>query len=402
MAIYAFKGLDKKGTDIKGSITAENMAQAKQKAKAQGIMLLEIKEKKSSSKTPGTITFGSGVSVDDLSLMTRQLATLLKAKVQIVEALSALIDQTESEKLKLVLSEVRQKVNEGSSLAKSLGDYPKIFDHIYVNMVEAGESSGTLELVLLRLAEFTESQVKLKTKVKGALMYPVIMMTIAFLLFLIIFIFVIPKITKMFQKKKMELPLLTEVCIAISDFLINYWFIVIAMPFVFLYLFKRWTSKPKGKRTWDGIVLKIPQAGRIVSMINIARFTSTLATLLNSGVPILASLKIVSNLVGNVHMKETIDKSRVSVAEGSTLAGPLTQSGYFPPMVTHMISLGEKSGELEPMLKIVAENYQEQVDSKLSGLTSILEPIMIIVMGIGVAIVVFAVIMPMMELNSIK
>lgn len=402
MAIYAFKGLDKKGNEIKGSITSDSLSTAKQKARAQGIMLMEIKERKAENKKGTSFSFGSGVSVDDLALMTRQLATLLKAKIQIVEALTALIDQTENEKLKLTLSEVRQKVNEGTSLARAMADYPKIFDHIYVNMVEAGESSGTLELVLLRLADFTESQVKLKTKVKGALMYPTIMMTIAFTLFMIIFIFVIPKITKMFAKKKMALPFLTEVCIAISNFLINYWYIVVASPFVFFILFRKWINTPSGKSKWDAIVLKIPTAGKIVAMINIARFTSTLATLLTSGVPILTALSIVKNLISNVHMQKSVEQSRISVAEGSTLAGPLVSSGYFPPMVTHMISLGEKSGELEPMLKIVAENYQEQVDSKLSGLTSILEPIMIIVMGLGVGIVVFAVIMPMMQLNSIK
>ncbi|EQC47760.1 type II secretion system protein F [Bacteriovorax sp. BSW11_IV] len=402
MAIYAFKGLDKKGNEIKGSITSDSLSTAKQKARAQGIMLMEIKERKAENKKGASFSFGSGVSVDDLALMTRQLATLLKAKIQIVEALTALIDQTENEKLKLTLSEVRQKVNEGTSLARAMADYPKIFDHIYVNMVEAGESSGTLELVLLRLADFTESQVKLKTKVKGALMYPTIMMTIAFTLFMIIFIFVIPKITKMFAKKKMALPFLTEVCIAISNFLINYWYIVVASPFVLFLLFRKWISTASGKSKWDAIVLKIPTAGKIVAMINIARFTSTLATLLTSGVPILTSLNIVKNLISNVHMQKAVELSRINVAEGSNLAGPLVSSGHFPPMVTHMISLGEKSGELEPMLKIVAENYQEQVDSKLSGLTSILEPIMIIVMGLGVGIVVFAVIMPMMQLNSIK
>ncbi len=405
MAIYNYRGLNKTGKEIKDSITAEGINQAKSKLRSMGVMLIDIKEQKSDSGGKGSafqITIGQTVSVTDLALMTRQLATLIKAKIQVVEAFSALIDQTDNPKLKIVLSEIRQKVNEGTSLAKALSDYPKIFNNVYINMVEAGEASGTLEIVLLRLADFTEAQVKLRNKIRGAILYPVIMMTVGFAMMMIIFIFVIPKITSIFESMRRDLPLQTQICIWISNFLQNYWWAVIGGSFLGWIGFKAYISTPRGQSIWHRIVIKLPIAGEIVMMVNVSRFCSTLATLLNSGVPILTSLNIVKNIVGNVHMKNAIDSSRDNVQEGASMTAPLIKSGLFPPMVTHMIKLGENSGELEPMLKIVSENYEDQVDNKLNGITSILEPILLVGMGLAVAFIVFSVIVPIMELNTIN
>lgn len=405
MAIYTYKGLDKTGKEVKDSITSESLTQAKTKLRSLGVMLLEIKEEKSSSQSKSsktTFSFGQSVPVAELSLMTRQLATLLKAKIQVVEAFSALVDQTDNPRLKMVLSEIKQKVNEGSSLAGALKDYPKIFNNVYVNMVEAGESSGTLELVLLRLADFLEAQVKLKNKIKGAMTYPVIMMIVGSLMMSIIFIFVIPKITRIFVTMKKELPLQTKMSIWISEFLQNYWYLVILGIIFGFFAFKKYIATEKGRARWDKFLLKAPIIGEIVMMINVSRFCSTLSTLLSSGVPILTAMKIVKNIVGNVHMQRAIEQSRANVSEGAPLTNPLIKSGLFPPMVTHMIKLGEKSGELEPMLNIVAENYEDQVDTKLGGLTSILEPIMMVGMGLAVAFIVFSVVVPMMEINTLR
>ena len=402
MAIYNYKGLDKTGKEIKGTISVEGLSLAKQKIKALGIMLIEINEQTSTSmkKTSG-FSFGNSVSIADLALFTRQLATLLKAKIQVVEAFSALVDQTENPRLKITLSEIRQKINEGSSLASALSDYPKIFDNVYVNMVDAGETSGTLEIVLLRLADFTEGQLKLKNRIKGAMTYPVIMMGAGGLMIGIIFMFVIPKITKIFINMKRELPLQTKICVWISNFLRGYWWAVILGGFLIYNLGKKYIATEKGKSQADALLLKLPIVSELVTMINVSRFCSTLATLLQSGVPILASMRIVSNLVSNVHMRKAVDEARISISEGASITAPLIRSGLFPPMVTHMIKLGEKAGELEPMLQIVSENYEDQVNAKLSGLTSILEPIMMIGMGMVVAFIVFSVVVPMMELNSI-
>ncbi len=403
MAIYQYKGLDKTGKELKATVTSETLAQAKAKIRSQGVMLIDIKEQKSDSeKKSTTLSFGGGVGTEDLSLMTRQLATLIKAKIQIVEAFNALIDQTENQRLKVVLSEVRGKVNEGTSLAKALSDYPKIFNNVYVNMVEAGESSGTLEVVLMRLADFTEAQVKLKNKLKGAMTYPLIMVVVGSIMMGIIFIFVIPKITKIFVSMKRELPLQTKICIWISDFLQNYWWAVILGIFGLYYLFKRYINSTSGRSKWDRVVLKLPIVGQLVTMVNVSRFCSTLATLLNSGVNILTSMRIVKNLISNVHMQAAVEEARMQIQEGASMCGPLVRSKLFPSMVTHMIRLGEKSGEMEEMLEIVADNYEDQVDAKLSGLTSVLEPIMMVGMGLAVAFIVFSVVVPMMELNTIR
>lgn len=404
MAIYSYKGMDRSGKEIKNTINTESIAAAKAKIKAMGIMLIDIKEQKAQGTSGGSNFFkmGASVGVDDLAMMTRQLATLIKAKIQIVEALAALVDQVENVTLRLVLADLRQKVNEGASLAKALADHPKVFNTVYINMVEAGEASGTLEIVLLRLADFSEAQVKLRNKIKGAMTYPVIMGIFGFGMMNVIFIFVIPKMAKIFTSSKRELPLITKICIWISEFLQNYWWLLIASIIGGLFLFSKYIATPRGQAQWHGLQLRLPILGMLVKMINVSRFCSTLATLLNSGVPILTALTIVKNLIPNVHMKDAVEKARISVSEGATLTAPLVQSGHFPPLVTHMIRLGEKSGELEPMLKIISENYEDQVESKIGGLTSILEPIMMIGLGAAVGFIVFAVVIPMMDLNKIN
>lgn len=401
MAIYEYKGLDRTGKEVKATVNSEGISQAKAKVKSMGVMLIDIKEKKSgANKAKGGFSFGDGISVEDLALFTRQLATLAKAKIQIVEALGALMDQTDHPRLKLILSEIRGKVNEGVSLAKAFSDYPKVFDNVYVNMVEAGEQSGNLEIVLLRLADFTEAQTKLKNQIKGAITYPVIMVIIGTLMFAVIFTVVIPKITKIFQSQDKALPLPTQICIWISDFLLGYWWAAIAGVVASWYLFNRYIHSPNGKPWWHRTLLRMPIIGELVTMINVSRFCSTLATLLNSGVPILTAMEIVKNIIANIHMAKAVDEAKVLVKEGGSMAAPLKASGYYPTMVTHMITLGEKSGELEPMLKIVSENYEDQVNNKLAGLTSVLEPIMMVGMGLAVGFIVFSVVIPMMELNS--
>lgn len=404
MPIYAYKGLDRTGKEIKNTINVESIVAAKQRVKAMGIMLIDIREQRAQGTggKPSLFRMGGGVPVDDLAMMTRQLATLIKAKIQIVEALAALTDQVDNANLRLVLADLKQKVNEGASLAKALQDHPKVFNSVFVNMVEAGEASGTLEIVLLRLADFTEAQVKLKNKIKGAMTYPVIMGIFGFAMMNVIFIFVIPKIAKIFTAQKMELPLITKMCIWMSDFMLNYWWLVIFSLVFGLWGITKYIHTKSGEARWHKLQLRLPVLGVLVRMINVSRFCSTLGTLMNSGVPILTALTIVKNLIPNVHMKEAVENARVSVSEGASITGPLIQSGYFPALVTHMIRLGERSGELEPMLKIISENYEDQVQSKIGGLTSVLEPIMMILLGGAVGFIVFAVVIPMMSMNQMR
>jgi general secretion pathway protein F len=244
--------------------------------------------------------------------------------------------------------------------------------------------------------------VKLKNKIKGAMTYPVIMAVFGFTMMNVIFIFVIPKIAKIFISMKKELPLITQICIWISNFLVNYWWLVIISIMAFIWLTLKYVDTAKGRSQWHALQLRLPVLGILIKMINVSRFCSTLGTLMNSGVPILTALTIVKNLIPNIHMKDAVEKSRQSVSEGASLAQPLIQSGFFPPLVTHMIKLGEKSGELEPMLKIISENYEDQVQSRINGLTSVLEPIMMICLGVSIGFIVFAVVIPMMNMNSLR
>lgn len=402
MPLYNYKGQGLDGKEVKNTINAESESQAKQKIKASGIMLISIKEQKATVERETTsVRFTKSVSIEDLSLMTRQLATLLKAKIQIVEALSALVDQTDNPVLRVALAEIRQKVNEGSSLAQAFGEYPRIFNNVFVNMVDAGEASGTLEIVLLRLAEFSEGQVKLGNKIKSAMTYPIIMVVFGAAMMGGIFTFVIPKITKILVSQKVALPLPTKIAMAISSAVQHYWWAMILGAFLSWYLFMRYIQTKSGKEKWHTFLLHMPVIKDIVTMINASRFSSTLSTLLSSGVPILVSLRIVSNIITNVHMQRAVEAAKVNVSEGGSIADPLAESKLFPAMMTHMLKLGEKSGEVEEMLNIVAENYEEELNTKLSRLTTILEPVMLIGMGLAVMFIIFSVVMPMMQMGNL-
>lgn len=404
MPIYTYKGMNRQGQEVKKEVNAESVALAKQRVRQLGIMIISISEQKSEKlKDKSTVmAFGKQVKVEDLALMTRQLATLVKAKIQIVEALGALVDQVDHPQLKIVLSEVKQKVNEGTSLAKAFSEYPKVFNNVYTNMVEAGEASGSLDLVLVRLADFTEGQMALRRKVSGALTYPIIIGTVGFLVMIFIFVTVIPKISKIFKTMRKELPLQTKICIWISDMTTQYWMIVIPAVLFGWYLFMKYINSKSGKANWDLVLLKLPIINKLTVMINVSRFCSTLSTLLNAGVPILAALRIVKNLVTNVHMQACVEQAKEHVSEGKSMTPPLIKSGLFPPMVTHMIGLGEKTGELQPMLQIVSSNYDDQIDSQLNRITAVLQPIMMLLLGGAVMFIVFSVIVPIMDLNTIR
>jgi general secretion pathway protein F len=406
MAIFEYKALDAAGKSIRGIIEADSVKTARGKLKKNGLFLNEIREKSAVAKggaarASGGFLFGR-VKITDIALATRQLASLVKANIPLIDALNALIDQTENERLKVVFSTVRGDVNEGSSLAKALGKHPRVFTNIFVNMVEAGESSGTLPLVLVRLADFQESQVRLKNKVTSALMYPMLMMIAAFGLLVGIFVGVIPKIVKIFEAMNKPMPLQTRVLIAISDFLINYWYVLLVIVVLAALAFRKYINSPGGRRRWDGLLLNLPVLGPLLRMLAVARFANTMATLLSGGVPILTAMNIVKNIVSNTLISEAIVQARENVTEGQSIAEPLKRSRQFPPLVIHMIAIGEKTGELPDMLQNVSATYEEQVSVKIEGLTSLLEPAMIIFMGAVVGMIVASVFVPLIELNNIR
>ncbi len=402
--IYDYKALDPGGKTQKGIVEAENQKAARAKLKKQGLMITEIMEKSSQRQqsSGGVPFFGNRVGAQEVSDMTRQLASLVKANIPLVEALSALVDQTENERLKVILSQVRQDVNEGSSLAKATGKHPKIFDTIFVNMIEAGESSGTLSFVLVRLAELKEGQMRLRNKVIGGMTYPILMMVVSFTLMLLIFTFVIPKLMKIFESMNKPIPPLTLYISVMSNSIVSWWYLWISAIALSFWLFRRYINSETGRPKWDAFTLRLPIAGPLVRMVAVTRFSSVMATLLDSGVPILTSMNIAKNLVGNVLIAEAVATAKENITEGQSIADPLRKSGQFPPMMTHMIAIGEKTGELPEMLKSIAETYEEQVNTKIDAMTSLLEPLMIVGMGISVGAVVLSVFMPLVEMMNIN
>lgn len=401
MPIFEYKGLNQTGKNVRGTIDAENNRAARSRLKRDGIFVVDLKDKtKSAAKSKRATTSAKKVGVDDLSMMTRQLATLLKANIPLVEALAAVADQVENVTLKVAVGDIKNMVNEGGSLYKGLQKYPRIFTNIYVSMVEAGEMSGTLDTILIRLAEFTEAESELNSKVRSAMVYPAVMFVFTMGMLAVIFIFVIPQMTEVFTGSGMELPWYTQAVIGFSGILVNYWLLIILGIAGSIALFRNWKNSPTGSATWDQLLLKIPVVGKLARMIAVSRFTRTLATLLQGGVPMLQAMDIVRNVVGNAVLARAIEQARDNISEGESIAGPLKRSEQFPPIVIHMINIGEKTGDLENMLTQVAESYDFQVKNSVEGLTSIMEPVMIIVMGGVIGVIVFSIMIPMFDMAS--
>jgi general secretion pathway protein F len=401
--LFDYKALGPDGKQSKGTVDAENAKAARQKLKKQGLIVTEVVEKTAARPSQETqVPFiGGRVSVQDIALMTRQIASLVKANIPLVEALNAMVEQTEKPTLKVVLAQVRQDVNEGLSLAKAAAKHPKVFDNIFVNMIEAGESSGTLSLVLLKLADLKEAQMRLRSKVVSGMTYPGLMMGVAVVLLIAIFTFVIPKLTKVFESMNKPMPATTKILIALSDFVVSYWYALGIVGGVGIWLFFRYIRSEKGRPRWDAFTLRAPVVGSLVRMVAITRFAGTMSTLLGSGVPILSAMTISKNLVENIPIARAITAARENITEGQSIAEPLRKSGMFPPLVIHMIAIGEKTGELPEMLRNVASSYEEQVNARIDGLVALLEPVMIIGMGLVVGFIVMSIFVPLLEISNI-
>jgi general secretion pathway protein F len=405
MPVFAYKALDQRGKNVEGLKEADSPKSLRGALRREGLYLTEVTgEKQAKAASPEVNVrrwVGGRVKADDVAVATRQLAVLVNAGIPLVEALTALVEQVDHERLKRVLSAVKQRVNEGSSLADALGQHPKAFSNLYVNMIRAGESSGALDVVLFRLADFTESQARLRSKVLGTLTYPAAMVVIGAAVMGILFTVVIPKITKIFEDTKVVLPWTTRILLGMANFMHDFWWAMILLLAGGIYGFIRWRRTEAGRARWDIWVLDAPIFGPLIRQVAVARFSRTLATLLKSGVPLLTALDIVRNIVGNTRLAAVIEEARESIKEGESIAAPLKRSGEFPPLVYHMIAIGEKSGELEDMLGNVANAYDSQVETKIAALTSLLEPIMIVVMGVAVAFIVFSILMPILQINTI-
>ena len=341
------------------------------------------------------------VKISELAHLTRQMATLLGANIPLVDALGALQDQVENPLLKKSMSQIKEKVMGGQRLADAMKAFPKIYGDLYISMIQAGEASGALELVLQRLADFTESQAKLKSKITSALMYPVIMGLVGTALMLYLLVSVVPKIVSIFEDAKAILPLPTRILMAVSSFAQNYWYFLILIAVVGGFLFKRYINTEAGRLRLDRFSLKMPIFGELFRKVAVSRFSRTLATLLHSGVQLLPSLDIVKNVVGNKVLSQAIETTKLSVKEGESIAEPLRRSGEFPPMVLHMIAVGEKTGALESMLEKVADSYDGEIDTTVGTLTTLLEPLLILVMGGVVSFIVLSILLPILKMSEL-
>ncbi len=401
--VFNYEGITKSGKTVKGIRDVDSPRSLRAALARDRIILTKVTPAKEAAESRRReVDLGRllrRVSPLDIAISTRQLATLTRAAIPLVEALQALIDQTEHQDLKTTLTTVREKVNEGTSFADSLREHPQYFSDLYINMVHAGEQAGNLEQVLERLADFTEQQVKLRNKIIAAMAYPVFMMVIGSLMLWIMLIVVVPKVMNIFESFDQALPWYTEILIVISTFLQNWWWLLLIGIIGGAWGFSYWKRQPKGRAIWDAFKLRVPIFGRLARLVAISRFARTLSTLLSSGVPIMRALDITKHVLGNVALMEVVEESRVSISEGESIAEPLARSGKFDPIVTHMIAIGEKSGQLEEMLMTVANSYDAQVDARVSTMTSLLEPIMILSIGGTSALIIMAILSPLMQMN---
>jgi general secretion pathway protein F len=413
MPVYAYKGLDSKGKAVSGNKDADGAKGLRAVLRRDGIFLTEFREQDVAKM--GGLGGGGGISLrrdvdlkslfgwvskQDVAVFTRQVATLLKAGIPLTETLAALVEQTENQRLRSIVAHLRQQVNEGSAFADALGQHPKVFPELYMNMVRAGETAGNLDQVLFRLADFEESALKLRSKVQSALIYPAVMLVVGTLIMGILMVVVVPKITAIFQDMGKSLPWNTELLIWLSSFIARWWPLLLALNIAGVFLFRAWKRTPKGRVLWDRFVLRLWVVGPLKRILSVSRFARTLGTMLSSGVPLLKSLDIVKFILDNMVLQKVVEEAHDAIREGESIAVSLKKSGQFPPLVTHMIAVGERSGQLESMLDNVAEAYDRDVETKLQRLTALMEPVMILVMGGVVAFVVFSILMPIMDMNQ--
>ncbi len=405
MALYTWSGYDEKGKASSGMMDAVSIREAKLKLRSQGMFVSTITEEAHGLANPLKNISIRGlldrVGMEDLTVTTRQLSTLIGASIPLVDALSALYEQSDAPAMKKTIAQVRDSVNEGLSFGDALAQHKRVFPDLYVNMVRSGEASGALDVVLLRLAEFMEGQHRLRAKIGAAMVYPAVLLMISLVVLMYLLTAVVPKVVGMFESMKQTLPLPTRILIAISTFLSwTWWMIIIGIVLAVVFIVK-WRKTDQGAFKFDRFRLRFPVYGTIYKKVSVARFARTLGTLLSSGVPIIESLRIVKTVVQNKIMEIAIENSMTEIMDGSSLAAPLKKSGVFPPILVHMVSVGEKSGSLEEMLMKAAESYEGDVETTVAGLTSVIEPLMIVIMGTLVGFVVLSILLPMLEMSTI-
>ena len=402
MPFFEYSGFDAKGHKVSGKADGSGRKAVVKKLSQQGIYITNLNELVQSSSSGWLKSFGikRKISSAELAGMTRQMGTLLSAGISLDETLLTLGEQTEQAILGNTLMAIREKILQGSSLHEALNGHQQVFPSLYINMIQVGESSGTLDQVTLQLADFLDEQARIKSRIQAATAYPILMVLVGSGVLAFLFVFVVPKITLMLTEMDRALPWPTQLLITLSEGVKNWWMVFLVLIIAALIALKRYRNTPAGKNKTDSILLKIPIFGRLNLLIATAWFSRTLGTLLQSGVPLLKALDISKGLLRNKVLSNAIDDARRQVQEGGSLAKSLKESGVFPPMVAQMTAAGEKSGQLEPMLTRLADTYDHQTDLSITSLLSLLEPILILVMGGVVGFVVLAILLPLFEASQ--
>jgi len=401
MPVFQYKGLNAQDKKVSGIVDAESSKSARQKLRKLQVYPTELVETTESQRTGvggWRLSLGSGVKPLELSVITRQLSTLVGAGLPLVRCISALTDQVDNPTLRNILAEVREAVNEGSSLADALGRYPRIFSDLYVNMIRAGEQAGALEIVLKRLADFTESQADLRNKVLYATLYPAVILAVSFAVIFVMFWKVIPRIVILFEQTHQALPLLTRIMIALSGLVQNWWWLILIVLVGAGISAQRYLRTPAGREWFDENLLKVPVFGDLARKMAVSRFAKTLGTLLMSGIPLLRGLEIVEKVVNNTVLARAIETARSNITEGANIADPLRQSGVFPPFVIQMIASGEQSGDLEFMLEKASEAFDREVMAAIAGIMALVEPVMILGLAMVVGLIILSFLVPILNL----
>jgi general secretion pathway protein F len=406
MPVYEYTALDLKGKTVSGIIDAESSRTARQKLRATKIFPVAIKEvhgvtSKKTSRFLSVSDVLTRVRPNDVAMITRQLSTLVGAGFPLVSAIDIMIPQTRSKSFKKVLAKIKDSIVEGNSFANSLSLYPGIFSSLYVNMVRAGETSGALEIVLERLADIAEKQQALKHRIRSALAYPVLMSFIGALVLFLLLTFIVPSITTIFSDMNQALPAPTRILIRLSDFFKNNWWLMGIFIIIFLLIFRSVKKTVKGRYVFDKAKLFLPGFGILAKKLSVARFARTLASLLENGVSMMPALNIVKNIVDNILIFDVIEEASKEVSKGKGLGAALAESNIFPDLSIQMILVGEQSGKLETMLNKVADVFENEVETSISGLTSLLEPAMILLMGVIVGAIVLSICLPIFEMNQL-
>ncbi len=405
MPVFEYKALDASGKSVAGIVDADTAKEARQKLRMENLYTTSVAEAEESVALTSDVQVRKilqRIKRKDVAAATRQMATLLRSGMPLVQSLTAIIEQLEGHPLQKPMLEIRERVNSGSSFAEALADHPKLFSNLYVGMVRAGESAGALETILQRLAEYLEKSEKQRNRIRSIMVYPVVMLVVGGGVLTFLMTYVVPMLTQLFVEMKRDLPLPTQILIAMSDFVRSYKMLfMVAALVIGIVALKRYIRKEKGRLAYDSFRLKLPVLGTLVRKTCMVRFSRTLGTLVAGGVPLLQALEIVREVVGNAVIGKTLEEARDNIARGQTISDPLKKSGQFPPIVTHMIAVGEASGNLEEMLFSVADAYEDEVETSITGLTSLLEPLIIIVMGVVVGFIVLSILLPIFDMNKL-